>query len=101
MLPSCDFLRGVAVAALVTLTTGCGGPGGSATGDARDARTPQQYFKEQQVNTMTPNGKIMTDSVTEQEGKIRYQTEDGKQWRVGYAKRADGTYHYTTPEQVK
>lgn len=66
-----------------------------------DTRTPGQYFKDQQSATMTPNGKIMTDSVTERDGKIEYGTEDGKRWRVRYSKQADGTYQYGTPEEVK
>lgn len=36
--------------------------------------------------------------VQEKDGKIRYKTEDGKQWRVTYSKQADGTYEYAMPE---
>ena len=50
---------------------------------------------------MTPNGKIVTESVNEKDGKIEYKTEDGKKWRVNYSKRTDGTYQYGTPEEVK
>ena len=50
---------------------------------------------------MTPNGKIMIDTVIERDGKIEYATEDGKRWRVGYSKRADGTYQYGTPDELK
>lgn len=50
---------------------------------------------------MTPYGRILTDSVEEKDGKIEYQTEDSKTWRVNYSKRADGTYQYGTPEEVK
>ena len=50
---------------------------------------------------MTPNGRIMTDTVEEKDGKIEYQTDDGKKWRVEYSKQADGTYHYRTPDEVK
>lgn len=88
------------VAALV-LATGIGCGTGSNAGKSRDTRTPGQYFKEQQVSTMTPNGKIMTDSVEERDGKIEYKTEDGKKWRVGYTKRFDNTYQYGTPAEVK
>lgn len=50
---------------------------------------------------MTTHGRIMTESVEEKDGKIEYRTEDGKKWRAGYEKRADGTYQYLTPEEVK
>src|SRR5262245_701379 len=77
-----------------------GGCGGSSTTKS-DTRNAGQYFKEQQANTMTPHGKIMTDSVVEKDGKIEYKTEDGKHWRVTYSKRADGTYQYGMPDEVK
>jgi hypothetical protein len=50
---------------------------------------------------MTPNGKIMIDTVIEKDSKIEYATEDGKRWRVSYSKRADGTYQYGTPDEMK
>jgi hypothetical protein len=87
-------------AVIFVAAVGCDG-GGRGTGRAPDTRTPAQYFKDQQANTRTPHGKIMMDSVEEKEGKIQYKTEDGKQWRVGYTKRADGTRHYGTPDEVK
>jgi hypothetical protein len=46
---------------------------------------------------MTPHGKIRTETVREQGDKIRYETDDGKKWIVGYSKRDDGTYDYQTP----
>src|SRR5439155_542189 len=70
-------------------------------GKQPDNRTPVQYFREQQAATVTPNGKIMIDSVEERNGKLEYKTEDGKKWRVGHSKRADGTYQYGMPEEVK
>lgn len=88
----------VLLAAVLVSAGGCGG--GNTTPKA-DTRTPGQYFKEQQANTMTPHGKIMTDSVEEKDGKIQYKTADGKQWRVTYSKRADGTYEYGMPDGVK
>ncbi len=91
--------------AILVMGLGCGGGGGGGggTGISRvpDTRTPAQYFKEQQAFTVTPHGKILTDTVTEQDGRIRYATEDGKQWSVGYSKRADGTYQYGTPDHIK
>lgn len=64
-------------------------------------KSPVQHFKAKQGSTMTPNGKIKLASVKEVGDKIEYQTEDGKRWRVGYSKRADGTYEYQTPDAVK
>jgi hypothetical protein len=92
----------VIIAAVLAFSIGCSGSTSrSSSSKSPDTRTPAQYFKDEQVSTMTPNGKILTDSVTEKDGKIEYRTEDGKQWRVGYQKRADGTYQYLTPEEVK
>ena len=66
-----------------------------------DSRTPAQYFKDRQTATVTPHGKIRMNSVEEKDGKIRYQTEDGKMWGVEYSKQADGSYQYGTPETVR
>jgi hypothetical protein len=86
----------------VTLLAGAAGCGGSSsTPKPPDTRTPAQYFREQQSATVTPNGKIMTDTVTEQDGKIQYSTEDGKRWEVNHSKRADNTYEYGTPTELK
>jgi hypothetical protein len=88
----------VAVAgAMLLVAAGCGGGGGAGKGT--DTRTPGQYFKEHQASTVTPHGKIVTSSVEEIDGKIRYRTEDNKKWRVGYSKRVDGTYEYGTPQE--
>jgi hypothetical protein len=85
--------------ALVIALPGCGNRTRKGTGP--DTRTPAQYFKETQGATVTPHGKIKTDTVEGKNGKIHYQTEDGKTWSVGYTKRADGTYQYGMPEEVK
>jgi hypothetical protein len=65
------------------------------------ALSPAEYFKKHQGSTVTPNGKILMDSVQAAGEKIQYKTDDGKTWRVGYSKRADGTYEYQTPDEVK
>lgn len=74
---------------------------GESTASKADTRSAAQYFKEKQTNTVTPHGKIMTNSVKEKDGKIQYKTEDGKEWLVTYTKRADGTYQYGMPDEVK
>lgn len=63
--------------------------------------SPAEHFKVHQAPTMTPHGKILMDSVTENDGRIYYTTEDGRRWRVAYAKRPDGTYRYETPDEVR
>jgi hypothetical protein len=80
------------------LAAGVGCSSGTAPADSRSAG---HYFKEEQVRTVTPHGRIMTDSVAETDGQIEYRTEDGKRWRVRYSKRADGTYEYGTPDEVR
>ncbi len=93
-------LPALVVATLLTTVTGCCCfPAPVAR--VPDTRSAAQYFKDQQGPTMTPNGKILTDTVEEKGGKIEYTTEDGKKWRVGYLKNADGTYEYGTPDEVK
>ena len=94
------LLRAVVVLALLVGVFACGG-GASRTGNAPDTRTPGQYFKERQGSTITPNGKILTDTVEEKNGKIEYSTQDGKRWQVDASKRADGTYRYGTPAEAK
>ena len=90
------FLLALALGISLADGGGCGGPAGM-----RDTRTPGQYFREEQAVTVTPHGKILTDSVEERDDKIEYSTQDGHRWRVGFSKRADGTYDYQTPEAVK
>jgi hypothetical protein len=99
----CRLLLGILIAAILAAAIGCGGDNsaGASNSLVPDTRTPGQYFKEQQANTMTPNGMILTDSVEEKDGKIQYKTEDGKEWHVRYSKRADGTYSYGMPEETK
>jgi hypothetical protein len=43
----------------------------------------------------------MKGSAQDQSEKIEYRTEDGRRWRVGYSKLADGGYQYATPEEIK
>ena len=62
------------------------------TGKTADTRSAAQYFKDQQASTMTPNGKIKTDSVQHKDGEIHYKTEDGKLWRVRYPERSCTLY---------
>ena len=90
----------LAVVTVVSVALFCGGCSSSTTSHAA-SRTAGQYFKEQQSATMTPNGKIMVDTVTEKNDKIEYETQDGKKWRVTYSKQADGTYQYGTPDELK
>jgi len=91
--------RPTALLFLALLAAGCSKP----TNDPRkviDSRTPAQYFKEEQAATVTPHGRIRTDTVTEQNGRIEYSTDNGMKWSVTYSKRADGTYRYDTPERL-
>lgn len=94
------FWLRVLSAAVLAATVGCGagaGPGGKVA----DPQTPAQYFRRHQGATVTPYGKVVLDSVEGKDDKIEFNTEDGKRWRVGYFKRADGTYDYGTPDEVK
>jgi hypothetical protein len=91
-------LRTVVLAGAAVLAAGCDGK--PTTGVGADA-TAARYFREHQADTETPNGRIVTDSVEAAGGTIKYRTADGKAWRVKYTRRADGTYQYGTPEEVR
>lgn len=84
---------------LALLASGCGGAGNDSRKPI-DTRTAVQYFKEEQTATVTPHGRIRTDTVTERDGRIEYETDNGMKWTVAYSKRADGTYRYDTPERL-
>jgi len=87
------FLRGlfgVILGAVLITGLGCRRDGGQAP----DPRSPVDYFKEQQANVMVHHGKVRMDTVTEKDGKIEYKTEDGRTWRIGYKKGADGRYEF-------
>lgn len=81
------------------LMLGCGGNQGPTPKSV--SPSPAQHFREHQGSTVTPHGKIRIGTVEEKDGKIQYQTEDGRKWRVPYTRRADDTYQYGTPEEVK
>jgi len=84
------------------LLGGCGGSGsGSRPPNKQDARSRVEYFRDTQGSTVTPHGKIKMETVREVDGKVQYQTDDGRTWRVEMTRQADGTYRYGTPEEVK
>jgi hypothetical protein len=86
---------------VVTLSSGCGG-GSKTTLKKEDARSNLEYFRDTQGATITPHGKIKMDTIQEaSDGRIQYQTEDRKTWRVLMTKQADGTYRYGTPDEMK
>jgi len=61
-----------------------------------------EHFKERQAATELTHGRIRLDSVEESaDGRIRYQTTDGKTWLVEMTPDANGSYRYGTPEEVK
>lgn len=83
---------------------GCGGCGDGSrpTAPAPDNRTPAEKFRDTQGDTNTPHGKIVPDSVKDNNGRIDYDTEDGSKWTVDPPRtRADGTPEYGTPEKRK
>jgi hypothetical protein len=60
-----------------------------------------EAFKQQQAATTMAHGKIRLDTVEEAaDGRIKYQTEDGKTWLVEMKPDEKG-YTYGTPEEVK
>jgi hypothetical protein len=60
------------------------------------------HFKNAQRHTVTPHGKIKLDTVQEtSDGRIQYQTSDGRTWRVEMNKQPDGFYRYENLTEVK
>lgn len=95
-------LRNFLSVSLIVLCSigGCSGSGSNKPSE--DTRSKVEYFRDTQGPTVTPHGKIKMESVEEaQDGRIQYQTEDGKKWRVEMTKQADGKYLYGTPDEVK
>ena len=61
-----------------------------------------EHFKERQAATELTHGRIRMNSVAEEsDGRIRYQTSDGKTWLVAMTPDENGGYRYGTPEEVK
>jgi hypothetical protein len=93
--------RPTALLLAALLAVGCAkSDSGGGGGKPPDTRTPAQYFKEEQAATVTPHGRIRTETVTERNGRIEYSTDNGMKWSVSYSKRVDGTYRYDTPERL-
>ncbi len=85
---------------VIALSFGCDNNGAkNKPVRSTDLRSPAQYFRDEQGATVTPHGKIKTDTVTEKDSRIYYETEDGKKWSVTYRKRTDNTYSYDTPSR--
>lgn len=63
--------------------------------------SPAEYFNQTQGSTMTPNGGIKAGSAESAgNGKIRYETEDGKRWEVTATPEGRG-YRYSSPQPAK
>lgn len=61
-----------------------------------------EHFKEKQAGTILTHGRIRMDSVEEApDGKVKYQTSDGKTWLVAMTPDGNGGYRYGTPEAVE
>jgi hypothetical protein len=90
--------RLVATVTICLILAGCSS---SVTTGGASEETPVGYFVKHQQATITTHGKILMGSVSENNALIQFQTEDGKKWQVSYSKRADRTYQYGTPTEVK
>jgi hypothetical protein len=95
--------RLVALCWIAALIGGCGGTAPNPK-QQEHTETRAEYFRRNHKPTMTPinNGKIKVETAQDvDDGKVQYQTEDGKTWRVRMDKQADGTYRYGTPDPIK
>jgi hypothetical protein len=60
-----------------------------------------EYFDKTQSNTMTPHGRVKAGSAKlTGNGKVRYQTEDGRLWEVTATPDSSGGYRYSDPKSV-
>ena len=73
--------------------------------DARESSASTsrvEHFKQLQAATELTHGRIRLNSVEEaDDGRIRYQTSDGKIWHVEMTPDPNGGYRYGMPEEVK
>jgi len=60
-----------------------------------------EFFKVKQVNTMTPHGKIDTDTVKETTEGVEYSTTDGRHWKVTLERTPTSWRVRGDPEEVK
>jgi hypothetical protein len=71
----------------------------------REASAPTsrvEHFKQRQAATQLTHGRIRIDTVEEgQDGRIKYQTTDGKTWLVAMTPDSRGGYRYGTPEEAR
>jgi hypothetical protein len=88
------------VACSVLVPLGC--RPGNREQDSSELPSRVAHFKERQAATQLTHGRIKLDSVKENDdGRIRYQTGDGKTWLVEMTPDANGGYRYGMPEEVK
>jgi hypothetical protein len=98
MMHRCLIISVVACAALLPL--GCRPRDREQHNSAVPSRVA--HFKERQAATQLTHGRIKLDSVKEHDdGRICYQTSDGKTWLVDMMPDANGGYRYGLPEEVK
>ena len=73
--------------------------------EANDSSAPTsrvEHFKKRQAATELTHGHIRLDTVAEAaDGRIHYQTSDGKSWLVAMTPDPNGGYRYGLPEEVK
>jgi hypothetical protein len=66
-----------------------------------NSESPAEHFNRTQTNTKTPHGRVIPGSAESAgDGKIRYQTGEGKKVEVTATPQGEG-YRYSDPKQVK
>lgn len=60
---------------------------------------PATHFNQTQGHTVTPHGRVVPNSATDESGYIHYETEDGSKWRVRY-NADEGDYRYGNAESI-
>lgn len=88
------LIESLALAGILLAFAGCG--------EGKTPLSPAEQFKRKHAATVTPDGRIKTESVREVPGKrIRYPTENGSVFEVPFDQQADGTIQTGSPTRVK
>lgn len=93
-------LRSLSLTVISFIFIAGSGCGGDAKTNKPVEKSPLQYFRDELGGAMMTHGRILADSIEENNGRIQYKTEDGKKWRVSYRKLPDGNYKYDTPDDI-
>lgn len=84
---------------VLTLCVGCGAANPQV--ERSSTEDPVDYFRQTQANTITPNGRILLDTVRQSGPNVLcYQTEDGCWFETRYHEVPTGGFRYSNARQI-